>query len=91
MKTSEMTSFFHFSSMFVTFILVFENSQTLFSCSLSFGPFRSVKHLNFQQNLPIRTDHYTFLESKHPEVTKNPCYVLFLGGSQIRYQLMGYM
>ena len=26
--------------------------------------------------LPIRTTHHTFLESRHPEVTKNPYHVL---------------
>ena len=30
----------------------------------------------FGQKLPIQTDHHTFLESRHPEVTKNPFYVL---------------
>ena len=37
-----------------------------------FGPFWSVKHLNFGQRLPIRTTYHTLLESRHPEVTKNP-------------------
>ena len=41
-----------------------------------FGPFWSVKYLNFGQKLPIRTTHHTFLESRHPEVTKNQYYVL---------------
>ena len=36
----------------------------------SFGPFWSVKCLNFGQKLPFRTAHHTFLESRHPEVTK---------------------
>ena len=48
----------------------------------SFGPFWSVKYLNFGKKLPIRTAHHTFLESKHPEVTKNPYYVLSPEGSQ---------
>ena len=39
------------------------------------GPFWSVKYLNFGQKLPIRTARHTSLESRHPEVTKNP-YVL---------------
>ena len=43
---------------------------------------RSVKYLNFDQNLPIWTAHHAFLESKHPEVTKNPYYVLFPEGGQ---------
>ena len=48
----------------------------------------SVKYLNFGQKLLIRTDHDTFLESRHRTVTKNPYYVLSLEGSQKkRYQL----
>ena len=42
----------------------------------TFGLFWSVKYLNFQQELPIRTAHPIFLESRHPEVTKNPYYVV---------------
>ena len=41
-----------------------------------FDPFCSVKYLNVGQRLPIRTAHYTFLVSGHPEDTKNPYYVL---------------
>ena len=82
--------FFH-SKIIVTFILVFENSQNSFSCGPSFGPFWSVEYLNLEQNLPIWTVHHTFLESKHPEITKNPYYVLFLEGSQKKYQFMDYM
>ena len=41
-----------------------------------FGPFWSVKYLNFGQKLPIQTIHHTFIESRHSEVTKNPYYVL---------------
>ena len=33
-------------------------------------PFWYVKYLNFGHKLPIRTIHHTFLESRHPEVTK---------------------
>ena len=75
-----MTSFFSstFYALFVTFIFLFENSQNSFSCGLLFGPFWSVKYLNFGQTLPIRTAHYAFLKSKDPEVTKNPYYVLSL-------------
>ena len=65
-----------FSALFVTFIFVFKNSQNLFWCGPPFGPFWFVKHLNFWQKLPIRTMHHTFLEIRHPEVTKNPYYVL---------------
>ena len=38
-------------------------------------------HFHFQK-LPIQTAHHTFLESRHPEVTKNPYYVLSPKGSQ---------
>ena len=61
---------------------MFQNSQNPFTCGPSFGPFWSVKYLNFGQNLPIWTAHPTFLESEHPEVTKSLYYVLFLKGSQ---------
>ena len=47
-----------------------------------FGPFWSIKYLNFGQKLPIVTAHYTFLESRHSKVTKNPCFVLSPRGSQ---------
>ena len=36
----------------------------------TFCLFGFVKHLNSGQKLPIRTAHHTFLESRHPEVTK---------------------
>ena len=53
---------------------VFESSQNSFSCGL--GPFWFVKYFNFPQKLPIRTAHFTFLEIRHSDVTKNPYYVL---------------
>ena len=48
----------------------------------TFGLFWSVKYLSFEQKLPIRTAHHIFLESRHPEFTKNPYYVLSPKGSQ---------
>ena len=39
--------------LFVTFISEFENTQNSFSCGLPFGPFWSVKYLNFS---PKATD-----------------------------------
>ena len=36
----------------------------------------------FGQKLPIWTAHHTFPESRHPEVTKNLCYVLSTRRSQ---------
>ena len=56
-----------------------------------FGTFCSVKYLNFCQKLPIRTARYTSLGRRHPEVTKNPYYVLNPEGSQKSYQLIDYM
>ena len=41
-----------------------------------FGPLWSVKCINFGQKLSIQSTHHTFLESRHPEVTENPYYVL---------------
>ena len=43
----------------------FENSQNQFSCDSPFGPFWSVKLLNFWEKLPIWAAHHTFLESRH--------------------------
>ena len=68
--------------LFVTFIFVFENSQNSFSCGPPFGPFWSVKYLNFGQKLPILRADHTFIENGHTEVTKNPYYVLSPEGSQ---------
>ena len=55
----------------------------------SFGPFWSVKYLDFGQKLPFRTANYTFLKSKHLEVTKNPYYVLSPEGSQRKVSAHG--
>ena len=51
-----------------------------------FGSFWSVKYLNFGQKLPIKTAHHNFLESRHPEFTKNPYYVLSPEWSEKRYE-----
>ena len=47
--TREMAPFFssNFSDLFVIFISEFENTQNSFSCGAPFGPFWSVKYLNF--------------------------------------------
>ena len=44
--------------------------------------FWSVKYLNFGQKLSIPTANHTFLESRHPDATKNPYRLLPLEGSQ---------
>ena len=69
--------------------MVFQNSKNLFSCGPPFDPFLSVKYLNFGKTLPIGTAHHTFLESRHPEVTKNPYYVLFPKGRQKKVSAHG--
>ena len=64
METKQMTPFFSssFSAQTVlTFISEFENTQNSYSCS----PFWSAKILW------IWKVHHTFLESRHPWVTKN--------------------
>ena len=79
MKTRKITPFFSstFSALTVCDIhFLFENSLNLFSCGPSFGSFWSVKYLNFEQKLPIRTAHNTFLESRQSEITKNLYYAL---------------
>ena len=95
METRQMTPLFFDLPfplyLFVTYIFVFENSQNSFSCGPLFGPFWSVKYLNFEQKLPIRSAHHIFLESRHPEFTKNPYYALSPRGAKTRYQgLMDY-
>ena len=60
----------------MTFIFVFE---FILMWSL-FGLFWSVKYPNFGQKLPICIAHHTFLQSRHPEVTKNSYYVFFTEG-----------
>ena len=79
MENIQMIPVFHLLftlQLFVTFIFIFENSQNSFSCGPHFGPFWSVKYLNFGQELPSQSTHDIFLESRHAEVTKNPYYVL---------------
>ena len=68
----------------------FENSQNSFSCGPSFAPFWFKKCFKFEQKLPILTANHTFLLSRHPEVTKNPYYILPSKRSQKTYQLMDY-
>ena len=93
METRQMTPFFIYffrSQCLQRFFLVFQNSKNLFSCGPPFDPFLSVKYLNFGQTLPIGTAHHTFLESRHPEVTKNSCYFCSQRVDKKRYQPMDY-
>ena len=55
---------------------------------LSFGPFGSVKYLNFGEKLPTRTTYHSFLENRHPKITENPYYVLLPKGAENMYQLI---
>ena len=50
-----------------------------------FGSFWSVKY----QMLPIRIAQHTFLESRHPEVTKNSYYVLSSEGQSKKVSAHG--
>ena len=65
-----------FSVLFIKLIFAFKYFQYSFSCGPPFGPFWSVKYLNFGQKLPNRTVHHTCPENRHPEVTKNVYYAL---------------
>ena len=91
MKTRQTTQFFSstFSSLFVTFIFMSENGKNTFSCAPPSGLFWSVNYFNFGQKLLIQTAHLTFLESRHPEVTKNPYYVLSPMSSQKKVSAHG--
>ena len=88
--TNDPVFLIYFFAPFVMFNCVFEKSQNLFWCHLPFGPFWSVKYLNFGQKLLVWTIHHTFLEIRHTGVTKNPYYVLIPSGAKKRYQLMDY-
>ena len=93
MKNRQMIPFFSstFSGLTVCNIhVLFGNSQNSFSCCPAFGPFCSVKSLNFVEMLSIWIAHYTFLESRHPEVTKNLYYVFSPRGAKKLSQLMEY-
>ena len=65
-------------------ILVFKVKEFCYisTDSASFLIFQSAKYPNFGQRLPIQTTHHTFLEGRHPDVTKNPYYILFPKGRQ---------
>ena len=73
-QTNDPSFFIYFfcSNCLLTFIFVFANSQNSFSCVLPFGPFLSVKYLNFGKKLPIRTTHHTFLEVDTLRLLKAP-------------------
>ena len=77
MEDSQLTPFFSstFSALFITFLYL-KIAKIHF---LVIPPLVHVdlkKYLNFGQKLLIRTAHHTLLESRHPQVTKNPYYIL---------------
>ena len=82
METRQVTPYFHLLfplKLIIISIFVFENSRNSFLCALLSGLFWSLKYPSFGQKLPIRTAHDTFLESRQPDVTKNPYYVKVKG------------
>ena len=88
METRQMTPFFSFTFSALTVCMIFIFMYVPPPLPPPFAPFWSVKNLNFGENLPIQTAYYTFLESRHPKVTKNPYYVLSPEGSQKKYKLL---
>ena len=73
-KTRQMTYVFHllFPLCLWLSFLYFKIAKTNFYVVLLFDPLWSVKFRSFLQKLPIFRTHDTFIESKHPEVAKNP-------------------
>ena len=84
METRQMTPFLRSNCLSYSFLYL-KILKTHFHVD-PLGPFWSVKYCNFGQKLPIRTAHHTFLESRHPEVTKIYCYALSPEGRQERYK-----
>ena len=88
MEAREMTPFFSspFSALTVcnSHFCISKYSKFIFMWSILFC--RTPK---FRQTLPIGTAYYSFLETKHPEFTKNSYYVLSLEGSQKKVSVYG--
>ena len=59
------------------------------SCGPCLWSIRVCKLPQFWEKIPILTTHHTFLESRHPEVTKNPYYVLFPKGAKKKVSAHG--
>ena len=95
-KTRQIIPFFSstFSALFVTFISEFEIPKIHFHVVPSLVHHGLWNISIFGQKQPIRTAHQTFLESRHPKVTKNLYYALSTRQSQVpfffRLQLLGY-
>ena len=56
----------------VTFISEFENTQNSFPCGSPFGPFWSVKYINFWSKATDSDSSSYFCRSRHPKVTCPP-------------------
>ena len=78
METRQMTPFFyllfHSNCLYNSFLYL--KIVNIHFKVVPLGPCWSVKYLSFGKKLPIWAVHDSFLESRHPEVTKNPYYVL---------------
>ena len=87
MVARQMTSFFSstFSVLTVCNIhfCIWKQPRFIFMCS---APLWSIlvckKHQFWAKATIIRTAHHTFLKTRHPEVNKNPYYILSPEGSQ---------
>ena len=95
-KTRQITPFFiYFSRSNCNIHFWIWKYSKLLSCGPPFGPFWSVKYLNFWPKATDLDRSPYFPESRHPEVTKNLYYVLPTCQNQIliffRLQLMGYI
>ena len=77
-----------FSALFVTFIFVFKNIPNFFLRGPPFGPFWSIKYLNFGKKLPIQTPIILF-KKVDTDVTKSPCYVLISKENQKKVSANG--
>ena len=60
----------NFQKLMFFYFFLFENSQKVFWCGPPFGPFWSVKYLNFGQKLMIRTTPCFFYKVDTPRLLK---------------------
>ena len=88
METRQMTPLFIYFCRSKSLCFSFLNSKIL---KIHFYVISILVHSEiaqfFGRKLPIQTAHHTFLESRHPEVTKNLYYVLSISQSQIPISL----
>ena len=62
----------------------------IYFCKVSLWFILVCKIPQFWAKATVWTVHHTFLERRHPEVTKSPYYISSPEGSQKRYQFMDY-